>query len=118
MGEAPGRALVAVSAGDRAAIDTESLVRDFGQVRAVDGVDLRIPAGEIYGFLGPNGPWGPARLEFDRRPGAPGRPSGHIGGHPPAFIALFFFVVNIATLKKITSAQARVRPGAARPVGP
>jgi ABC-2 type transport system ATP-binding protein len=24
-------------------------------VRAVDGVDLRIPAGEIYGFLGPNG---------------------------------------------------------------
>jgi ABC-2 type transport system ATP-binding protein len=31
------------------------LVREFGEVRAVDGVDLRIPAGEIYGFLGPNG---------------------------------------------------------------
>jgi ABC-2 type transport system ATP-binding protein len=37
------------------AIRTESLVREFGEVRAVDGVDLRIPAGEIYGFLGPNG---------------------------------------------------------------
>jgi len=37
------------------AIRTEALVRDFGDVRAVDGVDLRIPAGEIYGFLGPNG---------------------------------------------------------------
>jgi ABC-2 type transport system ATP-binding protein len=38
-----------------AAILTESLVRDFDGVRAVDGVDLRIPSGEIYGFLGPNG---------------------------------------------------------------
>jgi ABC-2 type transport system ATP-binding protein len=42
------------SSGD-AAILTESLVRDFDGVRAVDGVDLRIPTGEIYGFLGPNG---------------------------------------------------------------
>src|SRR5262249_61128456 len=31
------------------------LVRDFSGSRAVDNVDLRIPAGEIYGFLGPNG---------------------------------------------------------------
>jgi ABC-2 type transport system ATP-binding protein len=37
------------------AIRTEALVRDFDGVRAVDGVDLKIPAGEIYGFLGPNG---------------------------------------------------------------
>jgi len=42
------------SSGD-AAVLTESLVRDFDGVRAVDGVDLRIPSGEIYGFLGPNG---------------------------------------------------------------
>src|SRR5215472_14246363 len=39
----------------RHAICAEGLVRQFGGVRAVDGVDLRIPAGEIYGFLGPNG---------------------------------------------------------------
>lgn len=37
------------------AIHTEGLVREFGDVRAVDGIDLRIPTGEIYGFLGPNG---------------------------------------------------------------
>jgi ABC-2 type transport system ATP-binding protein len=37
------------------AICAEALVRHFGEVRAVDEVDLRIPAGEIYGFLGPNG---------------------------------------------------------------
>ena len=37
------------------AIVTRGLVRDFGAVRAVDGVDLSVRRGEIYGFLGPNG---------------------------------------------------------------
>ena len=39
----------------RYAIHTERLARHFSGVPAVDGVDLRIPPGEIYGFLGPNG---------------------------------------------------------------
>jgi ABC-2 type transport system ATP-binding protein len=38
-----------------AAITTEGLVRDFAGVPAVDGLDLDIRKGEIYGFLGPNG---------------------------------------------------------------
>jgi ABC-2 type transport system ATP-binding protein len=38
-----------------AAIRTEGLVRRFGELTAVDGVDLDVPRGEIYGFLGPNG---------------------------------------------------------------
>jgi ABC-2 type transport system ATP-binding protein len=42
-------------APDGHAVWTGALVRSFGGVRAVDGVELRIPAGEIYGFLGPNG---------------------------------------------------------------
>jgi ABC-2 type transport system ATP-binding protein len=50
----PARQSPMESSGDTAIL-TESLVRDFDGVRAVDGVDLRIPAGEIYGFLGPNG---------------------------------------------------------------
>jgi ABC-2 type transport system ATP-binding protein len=37
------------------AIRAERLVRRFGGVTAVDGVDLAIRRGEIYGFLGPNG---------------------------------------------------------------
>jgi ABC-2 type transport system ATP-binding protein len=37
------------------AIMTKSLVRRFGDKAAVDGVDLDIRRGEIYGFLGPNG---------------------------------------------------------------
>jgi len=38
------------------AIDVVGLVREFkGGVRAVDGIDLHVAEGEIYGFLGPNG---------------------------------------------------------------
>ena len=37
------------------AIVTQGLVREFGPVRAVDGIDLAVQRGEIYGFLGPNG---------------------------------------------------------------
>jgi ABC-2 type transport system ATP-binding protein len=37
-------------------IEVEGLVREFkGGVRAVDGIDLQVRPGEIYGFLGPNG---------------------------------------------------------------
>src|SRR5436309_8598805 len=37
-------------------IEAEGLVRTFkGGIRAVDGIDLRVEPGEIYGFLGPNG---------------------------------------------------------------
>jgi len=36
-------------------IEVEGLVREFKEVTAVAGIDLRVAAGEIYGFLGPNG---------------------------------------------------------------
>ena len=37
-------------------IEAEGLVREFKKgPRAVDGIDLRVEPGEIYGFLGPNG---------------------------------------------------------------
>ena len=39
-----------------AAIQAEQLVREFKKgPRAVDGIDLEVSPGEIYGFLGPNG---------------------------------------------------------------
>lgn len=36
-------------------IETEGLERSFGELRAVDGVDLAVEPGEVFGFLGPNG---------------------------------------------------------------
>jgi hypothetical protein len=39
-----------------AAIEARALVREFRKgPRAVDGIDLGVATGEIYGFLGPNG---------------------------------------------------------------
>ena len=38
-----------------AAIDVAGLVKNFGQTRALDGLDLTVAHGEVHGFLGPNG---------------------------------------------------------------
>lgn len=37
------------------AIETRGLSKHFGQQAAVDGVDLAVPHGSVFGFLGPNG---------------------------------------------------------------
>ena len=37
------------------AVEARGLVKDFGSFRAVDGVDIAVPSGSIYGILGPNG---------------------------------------------------------------
>lgn len=36
-------------------IVTEALAKHYGEVRALDGVDLAVPPGTIYGLVGPNG---------------------------------------------------------------
>jgi ABC-2 type transport system ATP-binding protein len=38
-----------------AAIEAQDLVKSYGDVRALDGVDLAAPAGTVLGLLGPNG---------------------------------------------------------------
>jgi ABC-type multidrug transport system ATPase subunit len=37
------------------AIDVDNVSKDFGTFRALDGVTLQVPKGEIFGLLGPNG---------------------------------------------------------------
>src|ERR671917_1651077 len=37
------------------AIEASGLVKSYGETRAVDGVDLAVPTGSVYGVLGPNG---------------------------------------------------------------
>src|SRR5690349_19667838 len=45
---APARAPVA-------AVSVSGLVKSYGEVRALDGVDLEVAAGTVLGLLGPNG---------------------------------------------------------------
>src|SRR5215204_3662698 len=40
---------------DELAIDVKGMTKRFGSRTAVDHIDLQVPAGEICGFLGPNG---------------------------------------------------------------
>ena len=41
--------------GRPAAVEAHRLVKNYGDVEAVRGVDLRVARGEVFGFLGPNG---------------------------------------------------------------
>lgn len=36
-------------------VETHALTKVYGDVSALDGVDLRVPQGSVFGFLGPNG---------------------------------------------------------------
>ncbi len=41
--------------GGTPAIEVQALTKNFGHVRALDGLDLTVDEGEVHGFLGPNG---------------------------------------------------------------
>jgi ABC-2 type transport system ATP-binding protein len=43
------------TARDTPAIEVHGLRKNFGSVRALDGLDLTVAEGEVHGFLGPNG---------------------------------------------------------------
>jgi len=44
-----------ISGPDEVAIQVDGLVKRFGEQVAVDGVDLAVPPGSVFGLLGPNG---------------------------------------------------------------
>ena len=44
-----------MSAGDAPVVETRNLTRRFGNVTAVNAVDIEVRQGEIFGCLGPNG---------------------------------------------------------------
>src|SRR4051794_11321050 len=62
------------------AVQADGLVKRFGDLRAVDGVDLEVGVGEIFGVLGPNGAGKTTMLRMlatmlpidGGRPGTPG----------------------------------------------
>ncbi|HSK25743.1 MAG TPA: ATP-binding cassette domain-containing protein [Jiangellales bacterium] len=44
-----------MTAASDLAVETSRLTKRFGRQAAVDGIDLAVPTGAVYGFLGPNG---------------------------------------------------------------
>ena len=44
-----------MTTNDNLAIEATGLVKCFGETRAVDGLDLNVDRGAVYGVLGPNG---------------------------------------------------------------
>ena len=36
-------------------IEVDNLSKQFGEIKAVDGVSFKVEEGEVFGFLGPNG---------------------------------------------------------------
>jgi ABC-type multidrug transport system ATPase subunit len=55
------------AAGDEPAISVNGLVKSFGKVRALDGIDLVVQKGTVLGVLGPNGA-GKTRRSVSSRP--------------------------------------------------
>ncbi len=41
--------------GEAPAVRVRGLEKSYGDVRALDGIDLEIHRGEVFGLLGPNG---------------------------------------------------------------
>jgi ABC-2 type transport system ATP-binding protein len=75
---------------DNYAVVTRGLTKRFGKRVAVDGLDLRIPAGAITGFVGPNGAGKTTTIRMLLgliRPSAGvGRVLGHPLGHSKAYL--------------------------------
>lgn len=62
-------------------ISARALSKHFGQLRAVDGIDLEIPAGEFFAFLGPNAAGKTTTIKMLTGLLRPTAGSVQIGGH-------------------------------------
>jgi ABC-2 type transport system ATP-binding protein len=63
------------------AIEASGLVKSFGDVRAVDGVDLAVRTGSVYGVLGPNGAGKTTTIRMLATLLTPDEGSAHVLGH-------------------------------------
>ena len=67
-----------------AAIDARGLGKDFGAIRALDGLDLEIRDGEFFGLLGPNGAGKTTTVHLLATLLAPSRGTARVAGHDVA----------------------------------
>src|SRR5262249_60158979 len=66
------------------AVQTTGLTKRFGGRVAVDRVDLRVPAGTAFGYLGPNGAGETTLIRMPLGPAPPGARGMEVLGIPPA----------------------------------
>jgi ABC-2 type transport system ATP-binding protein len=66
---------------DSLAIEASGLVKHFGETRAVDGVDLAVRRGSVYGVLGPNGAGKTTTIRMLATLLRPDAGSAHVLGH-------------------------------------
>ncbi|ASD20733.1 multidrug ABC transporter ATP-binding protein [Cryobacterium sp. LW097] len=118
---------IAARAGDLA-IETRALTKRFGRQIAVDAIDLAVPMGSVFGFLGPNGSGkttsirvmlglaaatsGEVSLLGESMPGRLARVLPQVGAlvEGPAF---YPFLSGAANLRRLDSAD-RAAPGRSR----
>ena len=104
-------------------VTTHGLVRKFGKQRAVDGIDLVVPSGSVFGFLGPNGSGktttirlilgllaansGTVELFGEPMPQAAGRALPRVGAvvEGPAFFPFLSGDANLGRLQAIDGAD-------------
>ncbi|ELY53969.1 ABC transporter ATP-binding protein [Natronolimnohabitans innermongolicus] len=65
-------------------IDATDLTKRYGDVTALDGLDLAVPEGEIYGFLGPNGAGKTTTMELLTTLAVPTAGTATVAGQPIA----------------------------------
>lgn len=79
------------------AVSAEGLVKRYGRVRALDGLDLYVDEGTLLAVLGPNGAGKTTAYKFDagRRPrGAPGRTAMAAAGNDRAAVAAVMQLID------------------------
>ena len=98
-----------------AAIEAHSLVREFKKgPRAVDGIDLRVEAGEVYGFLGPNGAGKSTTVHMLTTLLPPTAGTARVGGHDvlsegPAVRALIGAALQEAALDPFLTGREHMK---------
>ncbi|MBX0286383.1 ABC transporter ATP-binding protein [Haloarcula salinisoli] len=64
------------------AIRTDGLQKRYGDAVAVDGIDLTVESGSVFGFLGPNGAGKTSTIRILTTLTEPTAGSAHVAGHP------------------------------------
>ena len=100
---------------NEAAIEARDLVREFKKgPRAVDGIDLRVEPGEVYGFLGPNGAGKSTTVHMLTTLLPPTSGTARVGGHDvlhegPAVRALIGAALQEAALDPFLTGAEHMR---------